>query len=83
MRTAHIHTFQNTSGAKHLVLVDVTEGPDLTPYEFDHLGDVVCDYLGALGFDGIVGAKSVRTNMADAELEFEFDDFAVVRSGDE
>jgi hypothetical protein len=82
MRTARIHAFQNTSGAKHLVLVEVTEGADLSPYEFDHLGDAVLDYLAALGFDGIVGAKSLRTNMTDAELELEYDDFTVVRRND-
>jgi hypothetical protein len=79
MRTARIHSFQNTSGAKHLVFVEVTEGADLTAYEFDHLGDTVCDYLSALGFDGIVGAKSARTHLSDAELELELDDFTVSR----
>jgi hypothetical protein len=83
MRTARIHTFHNTSGAKYLVFVEVTQGADLTPYEYDHLGDTICDYLGVLGFDGIVGAKSIRTNMTDAELELEMDDFTVVRRDDE
>jgi hypothetical protein len=82
MRTARVEALRTASGAQSVVLVDIRDG-SLSPYEFDHLGDVVGSYLTTLGFDGVVGPKSVRTEMSDAELEEEFGDFVVLRRDEE
>jgi hypothetical protein len=78
MRTARIETFRTISPTKALVLLETT-GEPLTPYEFDHLGDIVGAYLVAIGFAGVIGPTLIRTEMTDEHLEGEYDDFTVVR----
>lgn len=80
MRKARVESF---IGERQQVLISVEfDGTTrLTGYEADHLGDIVVAYLSAIGFDQVVGSKSVRVHLSDEELESEIDDFTVLREG--
>jgi hypothetical protein len=77
VRQGRIESFpREQSGA--VIIVTLTGGECLSRYEFDHLGDIIGSYLTCIGLDGVVGPKSIRTEMSDEELEAEFDDFMVI-----
>lgn len=76
MRQARIESFRREKGG--LVITIDIDGGALTPYEFDHAGEILGAYLLCIGFQSIIGPTSVRSDMSDAELEAEFDDFTIV-----